>query len=51
MAQNNNSDSKDKNIYPESFLASRWANTIRYSLMNLFILLGTYTMAMGGWWM
>lgn len=33
------------------FLATRWANTIRYSLMNLFILFGAATMALGGWWM
>lgn len=40
------------NIHPRwPFLATRWANTIRYSLMNLFILGCTATMAIGGWWM
>jgi len=33
------------------FLATRWANTIRYSLMNLFIIYGVATMALGGWYM
>ena len=33
------------------FLSSRWANTIRYSLMNLFIIAGLITIALGGWWM
>lgn len=33
------------------FLATRWANTVRYSLMNIFILACTYTLAMGGYWM
>jgi alkane 1-monooxygenase len=30
--------------------ATRAANTVRYSLMNIFILLGCVTMALGGWW-
>lgn len=33
------------------FLATRWANTIRYSLMNIYIVIGAITMALGGWWM
>ncbi len=33
------------------FLATRWANTLRYSLMNLFIMAGMVTFALGGWWM
>jgi len=36
---------------PPEFLRSRWANTIRYSLMNLFIIGGAVTIALGGWWM
>ncbi len=36
---------------PHSLLATRWANTIRYSMMNLFILSGMVTMALGGWWL
>ncbi len=34
-----------------NLLATRWANTIRYSLMNLFIIAGAITLALGGWWM
>jgi len=33
-----------------SLLATRAANTVRYSLMNIFILVGTYAMAWGGLW-
>lgn len=33
-----------------SILATRTANTIRYSMMNLFILVGIYTLAAGGFW-
>ena len=32
------------------WLASRAANTLRYSLMNIFIAVGMYAMAWGGWW-
>lgn len=32
-------------------LATRAANTVRYSLMNLYILIGAASMALGGWWM
>ncbi len=39
------------NSTPPNFLRSRWANTIRYSLMNLFIVGGAVTIALGGWWM
>lgn len=31
-------------------LATRAANTLRYSMMNLFILAGIYTLALGGGW-
>jgi alkane 1-monooxygenase len=33
-----------------SLLATRAANTVRYSLMNLFIVAGTFGMALGGLW-
>ncbi|HVX71551.1 MAG TPA: alkane 1-monooxygenase [Devosia sp.] len=33
-----------------SLLATRAANTVRYSMMNIFILVGTYAMALGGGW-
>ena len=33
-----------------NLLATRTANTVRYSLMNLFILAGIYTLALGGPW-
>ncbi len=46
MALTNKSNSR-----PPDFLKSRWANTIRYSLMNLFIIAGAITLALGGWWM
>lgn len=36
---------------PTSFLQTRLANTIRYSIMNLFILSGAVSMAFGGWFM
>ncbi len=42
---------RDTKPSPPGFLKTRWANTIRYSLMNLFILLGVFTMALGGWWL
>ncbi len=32
-------------------LATRWANGVRYSSMNIFILAGMVTMALGGWWL
>lgn len=34
-----------------SLLATRAANTVRYSLMNLYIVAGAVSMALGGWWM
>ena len=33
-----------------SLLATRTANTIRYSMMNIFILVGVAGIALGGWW-
>lgn len=33
-----------------NLLATRTANTVRYSLMNIFILVGIYTLALGGVW-
>lgn len=33
-----------------SILATRTANTIRYSMMNIFILVGIFTIALGGVW-
>lgn len=33
-----------------NLLATRAANTFRYSMMNLFILVGLYTLALGGAW-
>jgi alkane 1-monooxygenase len=33
-----------------SILATRTANTIRYSMMNIFILVGIFTIALGGAW-
>lgn len=45
------SEGYEKQMEKPGFLATRWANTVRYSLMNLFILLGMVTLAQGGWWM
>lgn len=33
-----------------SILATRTANTVRYSMMNIFILVGIFTIALGGGW-
>ena len=44
-----NSDRSEKT--GPGFLATRWANTIRYSLMNMFIIVGAITLGMGGVWM
>ena len=46
---------QDENAGPaprlfNSLLATRAANTVRYSLMNIFILVGVYAMAWGGLW-
>jgi alkane 1-monooxygenase len=32
------------------WIATRAANTVRYSLMNIFVLIGIATIAHGGWW-
>ena len=34
-----------------SLLATKGANAIRYAMMNIFIIAGIATMAVGGWWM
>ncbi|MCB1516730.1 MAG: alkane 1-monooxygenase [Hyphomicrobiaceae bacterium] len=36
-------------INPNPLLQTKFANTIRYSLMNLFIVFGIWTMGTGGW--
>ncbi len=34
-----------------TILATRSANVVRYGLMNIFIVAGIVTMALGGWWL
>lgn len=46
-------ETRDRIVAPRSkrgLLASRVANTLRYSLMNLFTLTGTAAIAYGGYW-
>lgn len=44
------SESQNRSV-KRGILSSRLANLLRYSMMNLFIIGGVFSLAQGGWWM
>lgn len=50
MSDTVNNNGTRRSIFEHSIFATRAFNTLRYSVMNLFILFGVYFLALGGAW-